>query len=500
VGKGGGSTGTTTAYQTNIPRWAEGAHLRMIEEAEGLTYGDEGGFARLAPEERIEGFNQNELSAMDAAQQMFNRGDPYADFAGEQLGLASGIPDRFRDISSGYQSRGFDFGESDPQFDFGQVGSTYNPSTFDFGTYNGPRYGASEFDFGTVTPGYESQDFDFGKFTDEGVAESYMSPYMQNVVEAEMATARKEFERQGMQSDAERVASGSRGGYREALQQAIERPEQGRQIAEIQQRGLQRSYEDATRAFEADRQAAIHAARMGDQSALQEAQLRMRGSEGDRDAAIQAAQMGELSKWQESQMGLDIYGQDRAAAIQAAQMGEAGAVTSAEMQQRAGEMDRSTAIRAAEMNQESYQQNRLAMIRAEEMGDRSAVQAAQMRMQADMENQNNLIQQMESLQGLARTGMDIGTVGQTRALERMAALESAGVKQRGMGQARRDLENEYFTAERDWPWFQMGRMGSVLAGLPQNMVQSTTSQGPSLPSELLGLGLGGYGLQKFLNS
>ena len=114
MGKGS-SSGTTTAYQTNMPEWSESAHKSLIGEAERLYYDPElGQFAQIDPSERIEGFHQNELAAMDAAQQMFSRGDPYADFAGEQLGIASTIPGQFRDISSGYQSRGFDFGESDP--------------------------------------------------------------------------------------------------------------------------------------------------------------------------------------------------------------------------------------------------------------------------------------------------------------------------------------------------------------------------------------------------
>ena len=47
--KGGGkSTGTTTSYQTNIPKWAEGAHRRLIGEAESLAYDPElGEFAAL---------------------------------------------------------------------------------------------------------------------------------------------------------------------------------------------------------------------------------------------------------------------------------------------------------------------------------------------------------------------------------------------------------------------------------------------------------------------
>jgi len=125
-----------------------------------------------------------------------------------------------------------------------------------------------------AAPGYESSAFDFGKF-DNAAAEQYMSPYMDQVVAAEKRAALEEYERQGMRSDAERVSSGARGGYREAIEQALGGAQQGRVVSEIESRGRQSAFMDAQQQFERDRAAAISAARMGDASALNEAKFRL---------------------------------------------------------------------------------------------------------------------------------------------------------------------------------------------------------------------------------
>ena len=96
-----------------------------------------------------------------------------------------------------------------------------------------------------MAPGYQKSDFDFGTF-DQSRAQEYMNPYMQSVVEAEKRAALDEYSRQKMRSDAERVASGARGGYREAVEQAVGRAQQGRVMSEIQGRGSERSSRSGT--------------------------------------------------------------------------------------------------------------------------------------------------------------------------------------------------------------------------------------------------------------
>jgi len=483
---GGGGKSESSAQ--SMPKWAEPYFKEIMSRGGEWAYGEAGDYP-VFEGERISPFHQYESAAFQGAEDLYNRGDQFTPLAAAGLGSAYDALGRVQDVGSTYNKRGFDFGTYDPQFDFGKVASTYNPNTFDFGTYGGPRYGASEFDFGTVAPGYESQSFDFGKFTDEGVVDEYMSPYMKNVVAGEQASARREFERQGTRSDAERVASGSRGGYREALQQAIERPEQARAIAEIESRGLQSAYEDAGARYQADRQAAITAAGMGDQSALQAAQMRMRAGEGDRSAAIQAAQMGDQSRLQAAQMGLDIFGGDRAAAIQAAQMGEAGAVTGAQMRMRAGEGDRAAAQEAAQMNMSAYESNRQAAIRAAEMGDQSALQDAQMRMAAEMENAKNNMAVAQGYTGISSAWSDLGTSSLGRQMSILDQMQKAGATQRDMAQAELDMAREDQWRAFEWPREQLNWLMGLAAGIPTNPRAQVYSPGPDPFSTAAGAGL-----------
>lgn len=190
--------------------------------------------------ERIAGFTPEEQAGFGARQEMFEGGDPLTDFATSEL------------TAPGYEGRGFDFG------------------TFNQG--------------------------------DPERIQSYMSPYMQNVVDSEKQTAMDEYARQQNQSNAQRVASGARGGYREAVQQAIGGAQQGRVLADIQGRGSQRAFENAQQQFERDRGAAIQAARMGDASALEAARHRMARSAQASQLASQG-QARAIQRTEELEMG-----------------------------------------------------------------------------------------------------------------------------------------------------------------------------------------------------
>jgi len=333
MGKDSGGGGSKDVG-ANFPGWVQGAHKRLVGEAEKLGYGspypDYGA-------ERIVGFSPEEINAFSARRQMYDQGDPWAGYANQQMGQASNQMGNFQDVAGQYQAR----------------------------------------------------DFDFGRFPGEA-QQQYMDPYQQEVTDIGLQRAREEFERQENRSDAERVASGARGGYREALEQTLGRAEQGRALGELQAQGSLAGYQNAQGQFERDRQAAIQAAQMGDSSQL------------------------------------------------------------------------------------AY---------------------AQQRMQADLANQESLRNQIAMRQGLASTGMDIGTVGQQREKDRITEMERAGMSQREMGQARADLAYEDFQRQEEWPWQQISRMGGVMSGVPQGLTATTRSPGPSTISQLMGLGMGAAGLQ-----
>lgn len=340
MGKGGGGgSGNTTqdVRQSNMPSWAKGAHEKLIGEAEKFAY------ERPYPTyggERIAEFTPQEEAGFRAREEMFSRGDPFGDYAAGQLTAAGEVPGQFTD----------------------------------------------------VTPGYGAREFDFGGFTSD-VAQQYMSPYQQAVTDAELRAARDEYERQLNSAQAESVASGARGGYREAVDNMMGRSMQARTLGEIQARGSQEAFSQA---------------------------------------------------------------------------------------------------------QQQYQRDREAAIRAAEMGDRSALSASKMRMEADLANQQRMFEEAGLRTKIAGLASDLGTVGQTRGLERIRELERAGVSQREMGQAHRDLAYEDFLRQERWPQTQMNWLQGILSGIPGQMGTYTKSPGPSTVAQLLGLGVGSAGLGNLL--
>ena len=227
MGGGGGGQDSQT-FQSDFPPWMQKSHLRSVGEAEDLAYGtdyplyvdDEGGDIP-----RIADWTEDQQLAFQRARDFADQGDPYADYAGAQLEDAAGLASQYRDIYSDY----------------------------------------------------EKQDFDFGEF-DQSQADKYMNPYQQNVTDIALRSERDEFQRQQMQTESQRVASGSFGGTRGYLNDLYAESMSRQNLSDIQAEGSLAAYGSAQAQFELDRKAAIEAARMGDDSAFNAAKMRMDAS------------------------------------------------------------------------------------------------------------------------------------------------------------------------------------------------------------------------------
>jgi len=243
----GGSAGKSITTASPYAPWLQGHLMELADTAADYAYGGRQGepfgfdqvsddyLARTAP--RFAQFDPFQSRAQQSAADAFDRGDMYA-------------------------------GQRDASMDAALGGLSSMQA---------------------IQPTYQEQQFDFGTF-DQGAAQDYMNPYMQSVVDQQMLAAGDEFKRQQTRSDAERVASGARGGYREAVDQAVARAQQGRVMADIQARGSESAYRDAQEQFERDRAAGITAARMGDESAFRAAQERMDASRENQANLLRQAQ------------------------------------------------------------------------------------------------------------------------------------------------------------------------------------------------------------------
>jgi hypothetical protein len=92
--------------------------------------------------------------------------------------------------------------------------------------------------------------------------QNYMSPYMQNVVDQQSKSAITNFNRQNAARANQGVQAGAFGGSRQGVVQGMAEEGLMGQLDQIQAKGLQDAYGQATSAFQADR-----AAQTGDQAA-----------------------------------------------------------------------------------------------------------------------------------------------------------------------------------------------------------------------------------------
>jgi hypothetical protein len=111
-----------------------------------------------------------------------------------------------------------------------------------------------------------------GSFTDPGMAQSYMSPYMQNVVDISKREAQRQADIARTQRGAQAARAGAFGGSRQAIIEAEAQRNLAQQMGDIQARGGQAAYEQAAQQFQSEQARRLQASQLGLQSALQSAQ------------------------------------------------------------------------------------------------------------------------------------------------------------------------------------------------------------------------------------
>ena len=109
-------------------------------------------------------------------------------------------------------------------------------------------------------------------FTQPGMAASYMSPYMQNVVDIGKREAQRQADIARTQRGFQASRAGAYGGSRQAIMEAEAQRNLAQQMGDIQARGSQAAYEQAAQQFQSEQARRLQAAQLGMQSALQGAQ------------------------------------------------------------------------------------------------------------------------------------------------------------------------------------------------------------------------------------
>lgn len=270
MSSGGGSTETkSTVTQSNLPDYARPYFERLMERGEALS---------LSDYQPYDGPRLAEMSGATSASQ---------DLTGQiaQQGIA-GLPQAMQTVGGNMMAGQAIAAGSDPyQFNAAQ------------------------------------------RFTDPGVAESYMSPYMRNVLDVQKDQARRQFQSQEGARNAQAVNAGAFGGGRQAVMEGVAERGLMDRMANIEATGMQNAYQQAGQMFGADRTALMgqEQAQAGENRAAAGQQLNALGFAGQqagqlagfgemgRAADIQNAQLLEaLGTAQESrdQRGLDLGYED----------------------------------------------------------------------------------------------------------------------------------------------------------------------------------------------
>jgi hypothetical protein len=402
-----------------------------------------------------------------------------------------------RDLQAGYKAREFD-----PGYVARELGQDYTARDLQ-SEYKGAL---------DVGPGFEA-----GTIADPRTIEAYMSPYQQLVVDREKEEARRQSRIMEQQLGLQAAGAGSLGGYREAIMQAERQRSLEDQLGDIQAAGSQQAFEQAQRAFEADRAARLQAGQFGlqrgqaQQQALQEAERFRQAAFGTTEQARQAQQQmaissfeaGERARQQAAQFGMTAQQQEEAA-------------RQAQEQFRQRTFEQNEAMRQAQMQLglerfgagigalQSAEQLRLQQFQANEAARQAQEQAALARARTSAELAQSGYGQLLSgeQQRLAAAGMmgDFVAQRQAQEMERLRAMQTAGQIERELLQRGLDLGYTDFLRQQAYPKEQLAFYSSMLQGLPIAPGQISQSYGitPSTTQQLLGAGIAGVGLYNAL--
>ena len=270
-GGGGSSGGSTVAYQTNIPEYAQPYFEKLIGQAGAISQAPYQPYTG----ERISQFTPLQQQAFLGAEQRQ---------AAPQLNVASQIAQ-----TAALQG----------------MGQQYRPSAFT----------AQQITPGQI--GYERVGTQ--AFTTPGAAQAYMSPYMQNVVDVQQREAQRQADIARTQRGAQAVGAGAFGGSRQAIMEAEAARNLAMQKGDIQAQGLQSAFSTGREAFMQDQARALQAQQMNQQAGINVGQsglqAMMQAQQANQQAQLEAQRMAEQSR----QFGFGAGMQGAQTALQGAQ-------------------------------------------------------------------------------------------------------------------------------------------------------------------------------------
>jgi len=354
-------------------------------------------------------------------------------------------------------------------------------------------------------------------FLQPGTPESYMSPYMQNVVNVQQQEAKRQSDILGTQQAGQATQAGAFGGSRYGLQEAERQRNLATQLGQIQATGSQAAFQQAQQQFNAEQQARLQAALANQQAGITAGSQNLAAQLGVQQLGTQTGLQTALANLS-SQQQANV--QNQAAQLQAAGMNAQQAMQAALANQQAGltvgqqnlaaqlgiqQLGAGQNLQAQLANQQAMQAAQQAAEQSRQFGYGQQMTAAQQRAQYGLAGQQAAEQSRQFGAGLGLQGAQTGLQGagqlasiggqQLGAQQGILGLQAqTGAQQQQQKQQLINQMIQNYATTQQYPQQQLAFMNAMLRGLPLQTVSTQSYQAaPSITSQLAGLGVAGAG-------
>lgn len=268
-----------------------------------------------------------------------------------------------------------------------------------------------------------------GSWTDEGVSQKYMSPYMQGVIDIAKREKGRDYAKQLTALNAQAASAGAFGGGRQAMERSQAARDYQQQLQDLETQGLQQAYQQGMSQYGAE-------SALGQQANIQNLQALLGVQSQEAQQALQAAlanQAAGLTTEQQNLASRNLAGQtNQQAALQAALANQQAGLTTGQANLNAAQQTALANQQAINNQRQQYVQNALQAEMQRYGGQLTAAQqnqvaqnaAAQFNASSQNQANNNYVQQQLTAM-LQNQGMDYQTAAQNAQLLTQTANQNA---------------------------------------------------------------------------
>lgn len=332
-------------------------------------------------------------------------------------------------------------------------------------------------------------------------AEAFMNQYENAAVDQAMRDIARQGALQQQEVAARAIQAGAFGGSRQAVAEAeLARnilEQQGRTAAQMRAAGAESAAQRAQQAFEQAQARQQNVAQLTGQLGQIGVGASAQAAQAAGQLGLSAEELAQRGALQGAQLGLSAEQMAAANAQAIAQTGlnieQLAATTGMNAQQLAGQM-------AGQAGQLGLAAGQLGVQGAQAAGN-LGLQSSQLGLsgiQAGLGAQQQAAGIGTGIAGLGQQMANLGQLGQQLNLQDVNMMLGIGGQQQRQQQAALDVayQNQYQQAMQ--PYQQLAFASDIITGAPSGQASTMSYPGPSVGSQLLGLGIGAYGLSQAL--